>query len=149
MAYPAQDNKSEVVRVQNLLPVRKAAAALGISYSTLKLWIYRGKSRSVYTPGGHHRIPESEIERLVPEGLLPRELAAVRQLRRKISERNHLIGCVIEVEFDGLIAVVKLAVGEELVTSIITADAAKELRLKPGVRAVALIKSTEVMVLRV
>lgn len=47
--------------MQNLLPVRKAAAALGISYSTLKLWIYRGKIRSVYTPGGHHRIPESEI----------------------------------------------------------------------------------------
>ena len=44
--------------------LREAAELLGISYQTLKLWIYQQKIQSVTTPGGHHRIPRSEIERL-------------------------------------------------------------------------------------
>ena len=59
------------------------------------------------------------------------------------------MGRVLEVKFDGLLAQVTLAIGEQHITSIITADAAKELRLKVGDRAAALIKSTEVMILRV
>ena len=54
-----------------------------------------------------------------------------------------------QVRFDGLLAQVKIAIGSQSVTAIITADAARELQLKPGVRAAALIKSTEVMVVRV
>jgi molybdopterin-binding protein len=68
---------------------------------------------------------------------------------RKISGRNQLIGRVMEVKYSGLLAQVRLAIGEQQITSIITADAAKEMRLKPGDRAAALIKSTEVMILRV
>jgi excisionase family DNA binding protein len=41
-----------------------AARQVGISYPTIKQWIYAGKIRSVQTPGGHHRIPQSEIDRL-------------------------------------------------------------------------------------
>ena len=51
--------------------------------------------------------------------------------------------------YSGLLAQVTMAVGEQHITAIITADAAKEMRLKPGERAAALIKSTEVMILRV
>jgi excisionase family DNA binding protein len=43
--------------------LREAAEVLGISYQTLKLWIYQGKIQSSQTPGGHHRIPRAEIER--------------------------------------------------------------------------------------
>ena len=68
---------------------------------------------------------------------------------RKISGRNQLIGRVVEVKYSGLLAQVRLAFGEQQITSIITADAAKEMRLKPGDRAAALVKSTEVMILRV
>jgi molybdopterin-binding protein len=131
------------------LPPREAAKILGVSYPTLKQWIYRGKIRSVKTPGGHHRIPESEIDRLLPKKL---ERGALRQRRgefRRISGRNQLIGRVLEVKFDGLLAQVKLAIGEQRITAIITADAARELRLKPGERAAALVKATEVMILRV
>ena len=46
-----------------LLTVRQAAARLGVGYSTLKQWIYKGKIRSIRTPGGHHRIPESELDK--------------------------------------------------------------------------------------
>jgi molybdopterin-binding protein len=68
---------------------------------------------------------------------------------RKISGRNQLIGRVVELKFSGLLAQVTLTIGEQHITAIITADAARELRLKVGERAAALIKSTEVMILRV
>ncbi|HTT33758.1 MAG TPA: helix-turn-helix transcriptional regulator [Methylomirabilota bacterium] len=135
--------------MQKLLAPREAAKILGISYPTLKQWIYHGKLKSVKTPGGHHRVPESEIDRLIPRKLLYGDLETRRGNFRKISGRNQLIGRVLEVKYSGLLAQVTLAIGEQHITSIITADAAKELRLKPGDRAAALVKSTEVMILRV
>ena len=60
-----------------------------------------------------------------------------------------MIGRVVAIKYSGILAQVTLAFGEQQITSIITADAAKEMRLKPGERAAALIKSTEVMILRV
>src|SRR5215813_5097127 len=132
-----------------LLPPREAARILGISYPTLKQWIYRGKIRTVKTPGGHHRVPESEIDRLIPKKFDRGDPATRRGTFRKISGRNQLIGRVTAIKFSGLLAQVTLSFGEQHITAIITADAAKEMRLKPGERAAALIKSTEVMVLRV
>jgi molybdopterin-binding protein len=135
--------------VQKLLAPREAANILGISYPTLKQWIYHGKLKSVKTPGGHHRVPESEIDRMIPRKLLRGEIETRRGNFRKISGRNQLMGRVVSIKFSGLLAQVALAIGEQHITAIITADAAKEMRLKPGERAAALIKSTEVMILRV
>jgi molybdopterin-binding protein len=135
--------------VEKLLAPREAANVLGISYPTLKQWIYHGKIKSVKTPGGHHRVPESEIDRLFPKKLERGSFETRRGNLRKISGRNQLIGRVLEVKFSGLLAQVRLAIGEQQITAIITAEAAKEMRLKPGERAAALIKSTEVMILRV
>lgn len=135
--------------MQRLLPPREAANILGISYPTLKQWIYRKKIKTAKTPGGHHRVPESEIDRLIPKKLERGDLATRRANFRKISGRNQLIGRVIAIKFSGLLAQVTLAIGEQHITAIITADAAKEMRLKPGERAAALIKSTEVMILHV
>ncbi len=135
--------------MQKLLAPREAASVLGISYPTLKQWIYHGKIKSVKTPGGHHRVPESEIDRLIPRKLERGDIETRRGNFRKISGRNQLIGRVVSLKFSGLLAQVTLAIGEQRITSIITADAAKELRLKPGERAAALVKSTEVMILRV
>jgi molybdopterin-binding protein len=135
--------------VQQLLAPREAAKVLGISYPTLKQWIYAGKIKTNKTPGGHHRVPESEIDRLFPRKA---ERGAVQERRgsfRKISGRNQLVGRVRSVKFSGLLAQVTLAVGEQQITAIITADAAQEMRLKPGDRVAALVKSTEVMILRV
>jgi len=56
---------------------------------------------------------------------------------------------VLEVKYSGLLAQIRMAIGEQHITAIITADAAKEMRLKVGERAAALVKSTEVMILRV
>lgn len=132
-----------------LMPPREAARILGISYPTLKQWIYRGKIRTMKTPGGHHRVPESEIDRMIPKELVRGDLAARRGNFRRISGRNQLIGRVVALKYSGLLAQVTMAIGGQHITAIITADAAKEMRLKPGERAAALIKSTEVMILRV
>jgi molybdopterin-binding protein len=135
--------------VQKLLAPREAANILGISYPTLKQWIYNGKLKTAKTPGGHHRVPESEIDRLIPRRLLRGAIDTRRGNFRKISGRNQLIGRVLDVKYSGFLAQVTLVIGEQRITAIITADAAKEMRLKPGERAAALIKSTEVMILRV
>ena len=132
-----------------LLPPREASRILGISYPTLKQWIYRGRIKTVKTPGGHHRVPESEIDRLIPKKLGRGDVTLRRGNFRKISGRNQLIGRVVSLKYSGLLAQVTMAIGEQHITAIITADAAKEMRLKPGERAAALIKSTEVMILRV
>ncbi len=135
--------------MQKLLAPREAANILGISYPTLKQWIYHGKLKTAKTPGGHHRVPESEIDRLFPKKLERGDIETRRGNFRKISGRNQLFGRVVDVKYSGLLAQVRLKIGEQEITAIITADAAKEMRLKAGERAAALIKSTEVMILRV
>jgi molybdopterin-binding protein len=135
--------------MQRLLAPREAANILGISYPTLKQWIYHNKIKTAKTPGGHHRVPESEIDRLIPKKLERGDITLRRGNFRKISGRNQLIGRVAGLKFSGLLAQVTLAIGEQHITSIITADAARELRLKVGDRVAALVKSTEVMILRV
>src|SRR5579859_3380188 len=117
-----------------LLPPREAARILGISYPTLKQWIYRGKITTVKTPGGHHRVPESEIDRMIPRKLLRGDLGVRRGNFRKISGRNQLVGRVLAVKYSGLLAQVTMAIGEQHITALITADAAKEMRLKPRTR---------------
>jgi molybdopterin-binding protein len=134
--------------MQRLLAPREAANILGISYPTLKQWIYHNKIKTAKTPGGHHRVPESEIDRLIPKKLERGDIGTRRENFRKISGRNQLIGRVVALKFSGLLAQVTLAIGEQHITAIITADAARELRLKVGERAAALIKSTEVMIFR-
>ena len=125
----------------------EAARALGVSYPTIKQWIYKKKIRSARTPGGHHRIPRSEIVRLGAIGGL-RSAASGTTALDAISGRNKLSGVVTKIRVSGLLAEVVLDVGGQTLTSIITANAAKQLRLKPGVPAIALIKATEVMVIR-
>jgi molybdopterin-binding protein len=128
-----------------LLKPQDAARLMSVSYPTLKQWIYNGKVQSVRTPGGHHRIPRSEIERFSTTTQSKRRRPAGLEA---ISGRNKLLGTVTEVQYEGLLAQVTMKVGEQLITSIITRDACRELNLKKGSRAFALIKATEVMVIR-
>jgi molybdopterin-binding protein len=131
-----------------LFTPRDAAQALGVSYPTLKQWIYKKKIRTVTTAGGHHRIPEKEIDRYLYRAGERSDVTERRGNFRKISGRNQLIGRVTQVKVSGLMAQVTLSIGGQRITSIITADAVREMRLKPGQTAAALIKSTEVMIVR-
>src|SRR5262249_16502054 len=128
-----------------LLKPQDAAKMMSGSDPALKQWIYSGKVHSVKTPGGHHRIPRSEVERFSRTTQSKRKRPAGLEA---ISGRNKLLGTVTEVRYEGLLAQVTMSVGGQLITSIITRDACQELGLKKGVRAFALIKATEVMVIR-
>lgn len=133
---------------EELLKPREAALELRISFPTIKQWIYKRKIRSIRTAGGHHRIPQSEVDRLLfrttakttPERAL---------LMRRVSGRNQLIGRIESVRISGLMAEVVISIGHQQITSIITASSAREMNLKAGQTAAALIKATEVMILRV
>ena len=123
---------------------------MGVGYSTVKQWIYKGALRTVRTGGGHHRVPESEVERvLASAGRLPpaaRRTRAASGVLIAISGRNQLRGIVEEVRVDGLLAQVRLRIGDERLNAIITRDAVEALKLKRGHPALAVIKSTEVMI---
>jgi molybdopterin-binding protein len=137
-----------VKRTTLLLP-RDAAKVLGISYPTLKQWIYKKKLRTIRTAGGHHRIPESELDKFLHLASRRRPVSERRDNYRRISGRNQLVGRVTEIKIDGLIAQLRLSIGGQQITSIVTADAVREMRLRVGDRAAALIKSTEVMIIKV
>ena len=131
-----------------LFKVRDAALELQISFPTIKQWIYKRKIRSVRTAGGHHRIPQSEIDRLLyrTRGKTKPERAL---LTRRVSGRNQLVGRIDGVRISGLMAEVEISIGDQQITSIITASSAREMNLKAGQTAAALIKATEVMIIRV
>ena len=131
-----------------LLKPRQAALELQISFPTIKQWIYKRKIRSVRTPGGHHRIPQSEIDRFLFR-TRGKTLAERTFDTRRVSGRNQLVGRIDQVRISGLMAEVKISIGGQQITSIITASSAREMNLKPGQTAAALIKATEVMILRV
>jgi molybdopterin-binding protein len=134
--------------VDVLLKPREAAAALGVSYPTLKQWILGGTIKTIKTPGGHHRIPQSALNPLMKSTPgTARRLS--RERFRNVSGRNQLVGTITQVKISGLLAQVTLKIGDQQITSIITADAAREMQLRKGQTAGALMKSTEVMIVRV
>ena len=138
----------------SLLTVRAAADRMGIGYSTLKQWIHQGKVRTTQTAGGHHRLSEVEVERMLarhkPE--VPGRAASSRKptatLIVALSGRNRLRGYIEEVRTDGLLSQVRLRVGDQILTAVITSDAVSELKLRRGDDALAIVKSTEVMIAR-
>jgi len=133
---------------EELLKPSDAAVELHISYPTIKQWIYRKKIRSIRTAGGHHRIPQSEVDRLLFRTRA--KTAPERSLvMRRLSGRNQLVGRIESVQISGLMAEVVVSIGDQQITAIITARSAREMNLKPGQTAAALIKATEVMIFRV
>jgi len=147
-----------------LLRLPDAARELGVSYPTLKQWIYKQRIRTTQTAGGHHRIPRSEIDRLLFQhgssrrsgeshrGTAAPEAAGVSGtaagLEHFISGRNQLVGRILKLQTAGLLTKVVLDVGGQSITSIITRDACRDLGLQVGETAAALIKATEVMIIR-
>ena len=132
--------------------VRAAAEQLGVGYSTLKRWVHTGRVRTSRTEGGHHRISDNEIERLLarqqPEGRRRKTVTEAEESLAGLSARNRLHGFIDEVRIDGVLAQVRMRVGDQSLTAVITADAVRALKLRRGDDALAIVKSTEVMIAR-
>ncbi len=112
-----------------------------------------GKVRTTQTAGGHHRLSEAEIDRLLARHT-PSARTSSHATRRPaglilaLSGRNRLRGFVEEVRIDGLLGQVRLRIGDQTLTAVITSDALTELKLRRGDDALAIVKSTEVMIAR-
>ena len=132
--------------VQNFTP-REAARMLGISYPTIKQWILSGKLKTKTTPGGHHRITQTALEPFLDENRVEGGERSRARFQR-VSGRNQLAGKVISLRIEGLLAQVVLRIGEQQITAVITSDAAREMGLKKGDEAAALVKATDVMIER-
>jgi molybdopterin-binding protein len=87
------------------------------------------------TAGGHHRIPEPELDKFLHRVSARLPVSERRPNFRRISVRNQLVGGIVEIKTSGLMAQVRISIGGQHITSVITADA-----------AAAIIKSTEVMI---
>jgi len=115
----------------------EAARALGISLDTLRRWDRSGKLKVGRDSANRRIVSAAEVARVRGGG------------SETISARNHFRGVVRSVETDGLLAKVEIDVTEPArVVAIITRESAKELALKPGSSAAAVVKATSVMVER-
>jgi molybdopterin-binding protein len=123
--------------MDDLVRIGAAAQALGVSVDTLRRWEREG--RLVFQRRGNSRYMKAD------------ELAALLRARGtsdRSSARNRLHGVVLEVKRDGLMAQVDLACGPYRVVSLMSAEAADDLDLKPGDPATAVVKATTVLVER-
>lgn len=117
------------------LGIAAAAQALGVSMDTLRRWERAGRI-SFARRNGKRVIPAEEVARVLRD----------RLGEHGSSARNHLDGIVLSVTKDTVMAQVELACGPFRVVSLMSREAADELGLAPGVRAAAVVKSTNVIV---
>jgi molybdopterin-binding protein len=124
--------------VDDLIRIGAAAQALGVSTDTLRRWERDG--RIAFERRGTQRyLDAEELARLLRERAVGGE---------RTSARNRLVGVVVAVEKDGVMAKVELACGPFRIVSLMSREAAEELDLRPGVPATAVVKSTTVIVER-
>ena len=120
----------------------QAAELLGVSVDTLRRWADGGRVQVTRTGGGHRSIAGKELARLALEiGDEADPPTGVSQ-----SARNRFAGIVTRVVKDKVAAQVEIQAGPHRIVSLLTREAADELRLEPGVRAVASVKSTNVVI---
>ena len=136
MAKKAQVPKDGALRVG------EAAEVLGVSVDTLRRWAASGEVKVRRSAGGQRLIALAELRRLQAERLKEgRDRPIVAQ-----SARNRFAGIVTRVEKDRVAAVVEVQAGPHRLVSLMTAEAATELALRPGVAVVCAVKSTNVVV---
>jgi molybdopterin-binding protein len=119
-----------------MLRIGEVAKALGVSIDTLRRWDAEGRVKFV-RKGNQRMLAASQLGKL---------LAAKEGSTKRSSARNRLSGVVVSVERDGVMAKVELACGDFRIVSLMSREAADDLKLEPGVYATAVVKATNVIV---
>lgn len=125
--------------------IAEAAEVLGVSDDTVRRWVDAGRLAST-TSDGRAVIPGADLAALAAS--LVDEAERDRTRAGSVSARNRMTGIVTRVVTDTVMAQIEMVCGPYRVVSLMSAEAATELGLEPGVRAIASIKSTNVVVER-
>jgi len=119
----------------------KAAEVLGVSVDSVRRLCDEGRLRSLRTKGGHRLVEGAALAKLASELAGSPASGSPRE-----SARNHLPGIVTKVLRDRVAAQVEVQAGPHRIVSLLTREAADELRLAPGVLCVAVVKATNVVI---
>lgn len=122
--------------------IGQAAALLGVSTDTVRRWADSGELATTRSEGGHRLIDGTDLARLAKQG------GAHHELEDMIgqSARNRFVGIVTDVRKDSVAAQVEIQSGPHRVVSLLTTEAVEELGLEPGMLAMAVVKSTNVII---
>ena len=121
--------------------VSQAAELLGVSADTIRRWVDGGDLPATRTPGGQRRLDGRALARFSAQKADHVPAPPVAE-----SARNHFRGLVTKVLKDKVMAQVELQAGPFRVVSLMSREAADELKLAPGMGAVASVKSTNVVI---
>ena len=122
--------------------IGEVAELLGISVDSVRRLTDSGKLTTVRTTGGQRVVDGRQLARFMAK--TPIDVKPETTVSR--SARNHFEGIVTRVVKDRVMAQVELQAGPYRLVSLISREAADELGLVPGVRAVAVVKATNVMI---
>lgn len=123
--------------------IAEAADLLGVSDDTVRRWVDAGRIKATTENG------RAVIDGVVLAALASDLADAPNPDRAKaVSARNRMLGIVTKTTLDTVMAQVEMVCGPYRIVSLMSAEAALELGLEPGVSAVASIKSTNVVVER-
>src|SRR5262245_10922940 len=126
-----------------MIRVRDAADLLGVSDDTVRRWIDDGALPVNQDQSGRKVIPG---EALAEFAVANSSAAPKEPLGIASSARNRFTGLVTKVAIEDVMAQVEMKCGPFNVVSLMSADAARELKLEPGSVAVAVVKATTVIV---
>jgi len=122
--------------------IRDAAAYLGVSDDTLRRWIERGLLHATKDASGRKVVDGYEVAQVAREhARQPGPPGGAVS-----SARNRFVGLVTDIRVDTVMAQVELQCGPFRVVSLMSSEAVRDLGLELGSVAVAVIKSTTVIV---
>ena len=120
----------------------QAAELLGVSVDTVRRLADAGRLKTVRSRGGQRMIDGADLARYLEEHGTQHDPGVIVSQ----SARNRFPGIVTRVVKDKVMAQVEMQAGPHRVVSLMTREAADELGLAPGVMAIAVVKSTNVVV---